>query len=315
MNNSTRNTSLLLALLLLGAAGGYYVTEIHQPAQRQRLEDMNRVARSQQGEVAQLIAEAEVSADRAETTLRKWNARYRYVPAALTTPDIVEYLEPHTSRGFEAFNIRLDGVTRTPDVSQYTFSVDGTAYYPNLYQFIWAMENEPDFYRIRELNMSRTEVQDTRRGTRRDMVRFTMELDAYFMGIEGLSVDRDELAMVPTEYLPAPEVASNSFYPKVRVYRPRAVKDDRLDVEQASLVSIAGNRAIFEDGSTQYIVYEGSEVRYGTITRIDPINVLVRASLKKDGRTQTVDVTMEATNPSFRQAEGSTQLVPIETNP
>jgi len=248
--NSTRNTALLLGLLLLIVGAGYYVTEVDQPAQLQRLDDMNRVARSQQGQVVQLLAEAEVSADRAEMTLRKWNSRYRYVPVMLTTPDIVEYLEPHTSKGFEAFNVRLNGVASTEDVSQYTFSVDGTADYPALYAFIWAMENEPDFYRIRELNMSRTEVQDARRGTRRDMVRFTMMLDAYFMGIDGLSVDREELATVPVEYLPDSGPASNSFYPKVRVYRPKAVKDDRLDIEEASLVSIAGNRAIFQDGSS-----------------------------------------------------------------
>lgn len=313
--NHLRNTYLLLGFLLLLAGIGYYVTEVYQPATEQHLVDLNRVARSQQGEVAQLLSEAEVSADRAEETLRKWEARYRYVPSSLKTPDIVEYLEPHTSDGFEAFNIRLDGVSRSPDVSKYTFSVDGTAYYPNLYEFIWAMENNPEFYRIHDLNMSRTEVQDARWRTRRDMVRFTMKLDAYFMGIEGLSVERDELATVPLEYLPVQDLPNNSFDPKVRVYRPTAVQDDKLDVEEAALISIAGDRAIFQDGSTQYIVYEGTAVRHGKITRIDPINVLVRASLTKDGRTQTVDVRMEAFGPSYRQAEGNTQLVPIDTNP
>ena len=313
--NHLRNTYLLLGLLLVVAGVGYYVTEVYQPAQQQRLEDMNRVARSQQGEVSQLLSQAEVSADRAEETLRKWKARYRYVPAALKTPDIVEYLEPHTSDGFEAFNVRLDGVQRSPDVSQYTFSVDGTAYYKDLYAFIWAMENNPEFYRIRDLNMSRTEVQDARWRARREMVRFTMKLDAYFMGIDGLSVDREALAEVPEQYLPVQALPSKSFESKVRVYRPTAVQDDKLDVEQAALVSIAGNRAIFQDGSTQYIVYEGTSVRYGEITRIDPINVLVRASLTKNGRTTTVDVQMEQTAPSYRQAEGNTQLVPIDTQP
>lgn len=310
-----RNTYLLLGLLLAVAGAGYYVTEIYQPATLQHLTDMNRVARSQQGEVAQLLEEAEVSADRAEETLRKWNSRYRYVPASLHTSDIVEYLEPHTAEGFEAFNVRLDGVTSSPDVSQYTFSVDGTALYENLYTFIRAMENNPEFYRIRDLNMSRTEVQDTRTRTRRDMVRFTMKLDAYFMGIDGLSEDRDELVQVPEEYLPVAAVPSNSFYPKVRVNTTGTGTDNRLDIERGILLSIAGNRAIFQDGSTQYIVYEGSAVRYGTIERIDPLNVLVRASLTKDGRTETVDVQMDATGPSYRQAEGYNQLVPIETTP
>lgn len=310
---ATRNTVLLLGLLVLVAGGGYYVTEIHQPAARQRLDDMSRVARSQQGEAAQLLAEADLSADRAEETVRKWEARYRYVPTSLTTPDIVEYLETHTAAGFEAFNVRLDGVTNDADVSRYTFSVDGTGYYQNLYDFIWAMENNPEFYRIRDLNMSRTEVQDVRTGSRRDMVRFTLKLDAYFMGLEGLSADRDELVRVPEAYMPARDLADNSFYPRVRVQTPRSADDDRLDVERGTLLSIAGNRAIFQDGTTQYIVYEGSTVRRGTIVRIDPINVVVRASLTKDGRTETVDIQMEAGRPSFRQAEGNSQLVPIDT--
>lgn len=311
---ATRNTLLILGLLVLVAGAGYYVTEVHQPTARQRLDDVNRVARSQQGEVAQLLAEAEMSADRAEDTVRKWEARYRYVPATLETPEIVEYLETHTPTGFEAFNIRLNGVTNAPDVSHYTFSVDGTGYYQNLYDFIWAMENNPEFYRIRDLNMSRTEVQDARTGSRRDMVRFTMTLDAYFMGLDGLSADRDELPRVPEAYLPARTLEDNSFYPRVRVQAPKADDDDRLDVERGTLLSVAGNRAIFQDGTTQYIVYEGSTVRHGTIERIDPINVVVRASLTKEGRTETIDIQMESQRASYRQAEGNSQLVPIDTN-
>ena len=311
---ATHNTLLLLVVLLLVTGTGYYVTEIHQPSARQRLEDMRRVARSQQGEVAQLLAEAEVSADRAEETVRKWEARYRYVPTTLKTPEIVEYLEAHTTKGFEAFNMRLDGVTTSPDVSRYTFSIDGTGYYQSLYEFIWAMENNPEFYRIRDLHMSRTEVQDARTGSRRDMVRFTMKLDTYFMGLEGLSAERDALPTVPVAYLPTRTLPDNSFYPRVRIHSPKAVDDDRLDVERGTLLSIAGNRAIFQDGTTQYIVYEGSSVRNGTIVRIDPLNVVVRASLTKDGRTETVDIQMEAARPSFRQAEGTSQLVPIDTN-
>lgn len=316
--NRTRNT-LILALLTLVVSGvGYYLTEFYQPAQMQRLEDMNRVARSAQGEVAQLLSEAEASADRAEDAVRRWNARYRFVPASLTTPDIVEYLETHTRDGFEAFNIRLRDRMTTPDVSYYTFDVDGTAEYEALYKFIWAMENQPEFYRIRGLQMARTEVQDARRGTRRDMVRFTMELDAFFKGIDGLSTSRDALMKPLPGYLPTEEVPDDSFEPRVRTARrytgTASVQDDRLDVEKATLVSIAGSRAIFQDGSTQYIVYEGSSVRGGKILRIDPINVFVRAEITKNGEARTIDLQMQSASPTYRQATGNTQLVPIDTD-
>jgi hypothetical protein len=315
--NHRRNTALLLALTLVVSGIGYYVTGIHQPAEVERLESMRRISRHSQGEVAQLLAEAEASADRAEAAARKWNARYRVVPDRMKTPDIVEYLEGITSRGFEAFDIRLEDIQTTPDVSTYTLDVNGTAYYSSLYDFIWEIENRPAFYRIRDLEMARTEVRDARgeEETVRDMVRFTMKLDAYFNGIEGMSADEAALTEPAPELLPVAELPHNSFYPLVKPPRETGGADDRLDVESAALVSIAGNRAIFQDGDTQYIVYDGTSVAGGVVTKIDPVNLFVRARLTKDGVTESVDIRMEAATPSYRQARGNTQLVPLEAAP
>ncbi|PEN11384.1 hypothetical protein CRI94_15205 [Longibacter salinarum] len=310
------NTLILFVVALAISGAGYYVTEVNQPATLKHLRDVDRVARLQHAQVAQLLAEAEQSSDRADATVRKWNSRFRYVPADLSTPDIVDYLEELTPKGFEAFDVRLEDVQESPDVNHYRFSIDGTGQYKSLYEFVWQIENRPDFYRIHDLEMSRTTVFEESRSSRgTEMVQFSMTLDAYFGGLDGLSTDRDLLADVPEEAKPAAELPHNSFYPLVRERRTVSSSSNSglVDVRHASLVSIAGSRAIFQDGNSQFILYEGSSVANGTIVRIDPLNVVVRASLTIDGKTEIIDIGMDSTPPSYRQAEGDNRLVPVET--
>lgn len=312
--NAYLNTFLLLVLAGILGGAGYYVTYVRQPDQIKHYEDMQRVARLEHAKVEQLLAQAEKTSDRAEAVVRRWNTRYRYVPDSLLTPEIVEYLEDLTPRGFEAFDIALESTNRTADVSYYTFSIDGTAYYSNLYDFIWKIENRPDFYRIRDLSMARTTVYDQSKSDEgREMVRFSLKLDALFAGGKGLSTERDSLADVPAEYQPVADLPHNSFYPLVREAKSGSGDGNLVDVQHASLVSIAGGRAIFQDGNSQFVVYEGTAVRNGEIVKIDPVNVFVRARLNVDGQTKVVDIQMTNERPSYRQAEGDSRLVPVET--
>jgi len=315
--NTRINTLVLFAVTLVVCGVGYYLTEIRQPATLEHLSGVDRVGRLQHAQVAQLLAEAEQSSDLADQSVRKWNSRYRFIPTSLSTPDVIEYLEDLTPDGFEAFDVRLEEAHASSDVDHYTFSVEGTGYFENLYDFVWQIENNADFYRIRDLSMTRATVfdDDEYRGRGREMVRFTMMLDVYHGGLDGLSTDRENLASVSAEYRPAQEMPHDAFRPLVRerIRRTGVSQSGRVDVRHASLISIAGSRAIFQDGTSQFILYEGSPVANGTIVKIDPINVFVRASLTIDGSTEVFDIQMENARPSFRQAEGNAQLVPVET--
>lgn len=313
--NSYVNTFLLVLITAAVGAAGYYWTYVRQPARIQHFEDLKEVQRLQYAKVDQLLAEAEQTADRADAVVRRWNTRYRYVPKSLYTPAIVEYLETLTPNGFEAFDITLEQTTQAPEVSYYTFSVDGTAYYSSLYDFIWKIENRPDFYRIRDLSMARTTVYDQSKSSRgREMVRFSLKLDAYYAGSAGLSTHRDSLVKVPPEFQSASDLSHNSFYPLVREQTRESADNNLVDVKQAVLASIAGGRAIFQDGNSQFVLYEGSSVRNGTIVKIDPINVFVRARLTTDGETEVIDIPLETERPTYRQAEGDSRLVPVESD-
>jgi len=295
-----RNTVLILFLALIITGVGGYITMYEQAEELEELEEERELARLQQAEVEELLAEKAQSQEAADEIIRKWNARYKYVPREIATPDILEYLESLTRRGFDSFNMRLNGVNTSGNINAYTFDVQGTGYYSNLYDLIWHLENNREFYRVRDLSLRHQEVTvrnaSTGRETQQQMVGFSMQLDAYFGGPEGLSTDRSALVAISRDLLPEHEPAHNSFYPVLRESLPPNT-DNLLEIEDANLLAIAGDRAIFEDQHGRHAVSVGDRVYLGLITEIDHSNLVVRARLNKGGIIREVTAEVESVDP------------------
>lgn len=315
--NRLRPTLLTALLTLLVAAIGYYMTDMRQATQLGRLQAAQSASAAGEGAFDQLVAQVKASTRRVEEATRKWKARYRHIPDTLSTPDVIEYLTTITDGSYEAFSVRLNDTDTAAEVNRYVFDVNGTASYRQLYDFVWEVENSPEFYRIHDLEIARTVVTEPAPGgdrRERDMVRFDLRLEAYFAGSAGLGLAREHLAQPPAQFLPISTLPHDSFYPLVQPRPPNDPDENLLDIETAELVSIAGSRAIFQDGNTQHVVYEGTAVRNGSIIKIDPIDVVVRARLRTNGRSRIVNLRMSTDAPEYRQAEGrETRLVPVET--
>ncbi len=316
MNSSILNSMIFLALSVVVGGAGFYVTEVRQPAELQRLEDARKLARMQKAEVEQLLVEEGQSAELADEAVRKWRARYKFVPATMESPDILQYLEGLSGTGFEAFNIEMQGAATLRDFRVHTFSVSGTAFYNNLYHFIWQLENNREFYRIQDLEVSQIDVFDENPETgerrRHVMAKFSMSLLAYFDGIEGLTARTEELMPVPEQLLPVRWPAQNAFYPLIR---PDPPPNDELlvEMEEAELISIIGSRAIVEDEHGQHVLERGDPVYLGEVTLIDPVKIVVRARLNKGGIVEVVELTLDEDKQAiFRRAQGRQQLQAID---
>jgi hypothetical protein len=319
MKSRTINSLILVVLALLVSGAGFYVTEIRQPAELQRIDDARKLARMEKARVEDLLVEESLSAELAEEAVRKWRARYKYVPAEMETADILQYVEGLTRTGFEAFNIELQGITPATDFKYYTFTVTGTAYYASLYDFVWHLENNREFYRIRDLQIDYVDVFDENPETgerrRLSMVKFGMTLLAYFEGIEGLTARREELMAVPGQLLPAGAPAHNAFFPQLR---PDPPPNDELlvEMEEASLVSIIGSKAVVEDERGQHVLEVGDSVYLGEVIEIDPIMIAVRARLNKGGVVDIVELSLDADDQElYRRAEGDVRLRSLDSRP
>ncbi len=315
--------------IFVSAVGGYY-TFGHQPKQLERLEKAEQVAAMKHAELITLETEQASLAHMADNAVRKWRARYKVIPQELTTAEVVGYLNDHTGAGFKNFDVTYAGEHRTADYAYYAFQVSGRAYYNSLYRLVWELENNRNFYRIRELSLDQIDLvtKDRQRGTDRldVMVSFRGRLEAYFDGIEGASAPErmdegvyedetiaiagsDELPPVPLDVLPDVRPAANPFYPAVlRQIPPNTY--GRLDVDQADLVSIVGDKAVFRESDELRSVSVGEKVYLGQVVEVDPVGGRVVARLNKGGIIDEVVMTIDG-EASYRQAIGPARLSPL----
>lgn len=305
---------LLLSAVLLGA-GSYYATDVRQERTLERMKEARRVAELQNARAEDLLVREAASSELAGEALARWRSRYKYIPTTLNTADMVEYLEGLSRSGFEQFDLFLTSQAQSPDFSTYTFRVTGTAYYKDFWHLVWHLENNREFYRIYDLKVNHTNVFKKNRETgvdrRLDMVAFQFDLDAYYAGIDGISAPQDSLRPVPLALLQDHAPPDASFTPLVRTDLPPNA-DQLLDVENAKLISIIGNQAIFEDEYGRHVMLEGDRVYLGEIVLIDPINAFVRARLNKGDRVETLNIRL-ATEEPYRQALGDdVEMRPID---
>lgn len=329
MKKISVNIWMMAAGWVLVTVIGFYYTVHRQPQQLEHLQKAEKVARLKNAELVSLETEHASLSQLAEGAVRKWRARYKVIPDELTTADVVGYFNELTTSGFKNFDVKFAGQRRTSDYSVYTFDVNGRAYYNSLYRLIWELENNRNFYRVKDLTLDHidlvTEVKDL--GTQRleVMVSFTGQIEAFFNGIEGasapLEIDRsiyedrsitvrnEDLPPVPLQLLPDVKPATNPFYPAILERIPPNTYN-LIDVEQASLVSIAGGKAVFQDEHGIRAVGVGEKVYLGQITQVDPSAGRVVARLNKGGIVDEVIRDLELEE-HYRQALGPARLTPL----
>lgn len=316
MSNDTLNTLVLSVVLALVVGFGIYVTQQKQPERMERLEQEETALRLRKAEVEELLVEKAGSAERADDALRRWNSRYKVLPEHLTSPAVVEYLNALSRVGFKTFDISLAGVTRSGAFSTLAYNVRGQGYFESLYQFIWNLENGRGLYRVRNLNVEaitiREENEETGVDRREDIVEFTMSVNAYFAGAEGMSAP-DSIVVVPDHVLPAKTLAANPFYPLILDDLPPNT-DNLVNVESDSLVSVIGEVAVFRDELGARPVRAGDRVYLGRITRVDPNEARIVADLNKGGIRERIEIHL-ATGERYRQALGNSRLAPLNGAP
>ncbi len=335
MSNLGYNIIILATCWLLVTGAGVYVTYFEQPKEVERLEKAEKLARLRQAEVTALLAEETSSTAMAQEIITKWRARYKIIPEALKTPDIVGYLNRLTAVGFKNFDVKFSSNQSGQDFGTYTFKASGRAYYTSLYKFIWEVENNRNFYRVRNLALDQidlvSENKETGKNELQVLVSFKMDIDAYYGGVTGLSAgdeglvglfesdglpitqaDGAERPPVPSYVLPEMKPITNPFYPLILNAIPPNTYD-LLEVENAVLVSIVGeNKAVFLEDGDYVTLGLGDPVYLGQITLIDPTEGRVLARLNRGGIIDEVEMLLQ-TGERFRQAEGDVRLSPIES--
>jgi hypothetical protein len=332
-------TVVVSVLLLLVVGLGSYVTFYRQPAELARLEKAEKAAEMKQAEMQELFTEYAQSKAKARRVMSKWKSRYKVVPDSLTSPEVVGYLNDLTENGFETFDISIQGVERTDAYSYYTLRATGRGYFANLYQFIWKIENNRQFYSIEDLRLNHIDLltnvdseesgfaaQDEDDGEKRKelqvMVSFNMSINAYFGGPEGIASSgsnwrpvkaegeakpSESLPPVPSKVLADADPNINPFFPVIMDQLPPNTRG-LLNLDQAELVSIVGGEAVFKepDGEMRKVGV-GDDVYLGQITDINASKGTVQAVVNLGGIIDDVEVSLGMED-AYRGVTGTGQF-------
>ncbi|MFW5973555.1 MAG: hypothetical protein ACOCTG_06145 [Bacteroidota bacterium] len=330
MSNIGYNILILAFCWVVATGAGVYMTFVKQPQDLDRVQKAEQVIRMKEAELTALLAEKGESEALAEAAVRKWNGRYRSIPKTLTSPEVIAYLNDLTPAGFENFDVSYDRTTTLADYSYHTFKVTGRGYFNSLYRFVWDIENSRSFYRLRDLSLDHIDLIKRDRETTREqmqvMVSFSANIEAYFGGIEGMSAEDEQyarrndaesgllsdapIAAVPEDILPRKRPAINPFFPVIMENLPPNT-DNLVELDNATLVSIADNRAVFQfDGEFRALAV-GDPIYLGHVTSIDPVEGQLTARLNKGGIIDDAVVYLDSGD-RLRHLRGLGRLTPIE---
>jgi len=319
------NQILLLTCLVLVCGAGTYLTYFHQQETIASLEQEIEEKQQEQEEIRSLRSDRANAESRLQTVRRRWRTQYKVVPATISSPDIVSYLTELTETGFQQFDVMSAGSEERDGYSVHTFDATGKAYFTNLYQFVWTIENNRPFYRIRGLSLNYLEERETDeesgRTTMNVLVSFDMDVEAIYGAatdlpaptppseggeIERLPVAKTETSPpLPSSVVPNPAPEINPFYPLVFDEVPPN-QYDRLDVESAQLLSIVDGEAVFQTGGGLQRVGEGDRVYLGRIVEVDPSEGRVVARLNRGGIVDRVERTLGTESPLRVRDEDAT---------
>lgn len=321
------NQTLLIACLVLLIGVGTYLTYFRQQSTIETLDQKIEAKKEEREEIRTLQATLVDAKSSFKTARRRWRTQYKTVPKTISSPDIVAYLTELTQTGFKRFDVASLGSEDREGYSMHTFQAEGEAFFTNLYRFVWTVENNRPFYRVRDLELSFVEERETDEETGRTtmdiLVSFQMKVQAIYGATknlpaldrsgEGREVERLPVAQtapsppLPSSVLPNPAPEVNPFYPLVFEEVPPN-EYDRLNVESARFLSIIDGQAVFQTNGGLERVAEGDRVYLGRIVEVDPTEGRVVARLNRGGIVERVERTLSSESPlqQIRGGDGPT---------
>jgi hypothetical protein len=317
MLNIGTNQILLLTCLLLVVGAGTYVTYFSQQETLAALEQEIEAAEQEKERIQTLQADL-AEADTTLTSMREqWETRYKTVPETTSSPVVLSYLTELTRTGFQTFDVASAGAQERDGYSAYTVTAQGEAFFSSLYRFLWTIENNRPFYRVRDLNLNyleeRTTDEETGQTSMDVLVSFQMQIEAIYGVVGGeqeAATDERQLQTLPVaQTAPSPPLPAgvgpdpspdiNPFYPLVFEQVPPN-EYDRLNVEAARLISIIDGEAVFETGGGIERVGEGDRVYLGRIVEVDASAGEVVARLNRGGIVDEVEFSLNPQSPLQR---------------
>ncbi len=281
MSYALRNTVVLAAFLVVIFGVGFYLTRIQQPGQIRKLKTDSSSLQAVINQRPALESQLNQSRQKLTDMEKEYSERFKVIPSNDTTALTYAYLNRIMgSSGLIKFDMVYQGPKTFKQYGYNAYNLKGESSYTDLFKFIWYLEHARLLYKISDLTLSSHEVRDETSGAVKTIVPFTLELDAYYSSVAGVS--SNSTGEDPTLYRGV-YVGLNYLRPLISSEPPPNVRG-LVDVETAELRAVMPDKIFIVDNKgVGHILRVGDEVYLGYLTKIDPNNNEAQFTLNKGG--------------------------------
>ena len=289
MPYAIRNTIVLLIFLAVIGSVGFYLTNVVQPSEKAKLITESAKYEQIMTQRPELESELKVAEDKLAEMKSKYTQRFKVIPTNDTTALTYAYLNRiMNSSGFVKFDILYQGAKTFGQYGYDMYNLKGETSYDNLFKFIWYLEHGRLLYKVEELTLTGHEVRDETREQPYTIVPFTMNIDAYYSSVAGVSSDMS--GEDPTLYKTVG--SGHDFFKPLISSEPPANLRGLVDVERSDLRAVMADKIfIVDEKGKAHILSVGDEVYLGYLTKIDQSKNEAEFTLNKGGIINRVVLT------------------------
>jgi hypothetical protein len=278
-----RNSIALGVILLLVVGIGGYFSFIYQPGKIKKYRAEAKAIESKlQDNTIQTSAITGMQ-DKLRGTVHRWNNRTKEIGEFDISSQTYGYLSDIIDEsGSLRLNMTYSGTKATSKYGYNTYKLTGTAEFPNIFRFIWLLENGRRLYKISSINLHSEEQTKVNQEYPTVELRYEMELNAFYTSERSLG----KPVMKP-DSVPQP-ITSNPFLPNILKLTPLNLRN-LVDVASISVKAVAPGKALVLDQTGKLITLQvGDEVYLGKMTATHPQEGAVEFTLNNGGIIETV---------------------------
>jgi hypothetical protein len=278
-----RNTIVLAVLLLLVIIVAGYISFINQPGKIKKYRTEAKAIESQlQDNTAQMGAIAAMQGNLRET-IHRWDNRTKEIGESDVSSQTYGYLSQIIDEsGFLKLNMSFAGTKNGQGFGYNVYRLTGTSEFPNIFRFLWLLENGRKLYKIETISMRGDEiVKDSLEFPRIDIT-YEMEVHAYFTAEKTLG-----MPVAKPDSTPQP-ITSNPFMPSILRAPPLNVRH-LINVETISVKAVAARKILVLEPSGRLVTIAiGDQVYLGRLSAIHPQTGEAEFTLNSGGIVKTV---------------------------
>ncbi len=285
MSYKIRNSIALAVIIFIVAVIGTYVTFFYQPKKIETNVKEAKKISAQLQDNSQQMAEIDQSQMKLRETFHRWNNRIKEISESDVSSQTYGYLsEIIDESGSQQLrmNLALTGTTDGGTIGYNTYKINGASEFPNIFRFLWLLENGRKLYKIKNLTFRSEEVSSDSSDAPRIMIQYEMEVRAYFTRETtlGMSVMRPDSTPQP--------IMSNPFQPSILQKTPANVRK-LVDVNTISVKATANGKGLVMTGDGKLVTLQiGDEVYLGKVSNIIPKDGVIEFILNDGGIVQTI---------------------------